>query len=62
MKVIEIAGAVNQNCKIEEVGIRPGEKLHEQMISAEDAHYTYEYDEHYKILPVINDWSIQRNG
>ena len=27
------------------------------MISAVDAHYTYEYDEHYKILPVINDWS-----
>jgi len=39
------------------VGIRPGEKLHEQMISAEDAHYTYEYPEHFKILPTIHNWS-----
>jgi FlaA1/EpsC-like NDP-sugar epimerase len=41
----------------EVVGIRPGEKLHEQMISAEDAYYTYEYPEHFKILPTINGWS-----
>ena len=39
------------------VGIRPGEKLHEQMIGAEDAHYTYEYAEHFKILPAINNWN-----
>ncbi len=32
------------------------QKLHEQMIGAEDAFYTYEYPEHYKILPQINDW------
>ena len=39
------------------VGIRPGEKLHEQMIGVEDAYYTYEYDEHFKILPAIHEWS-----
>ena len=39
------------------VGIRPGEKLHEQMIGEEDSHYTFEYEEHYKILPAINNWS-----
>lgn len=39
------------------VGIRPGEKLHEQMISFEDAPHTYEYPKHYKILPAINKWS-----
>ncbi len=39
------------------VGIRPGEKLHEQMIAPEDALYTYEYAEHYKILPAIHGWS-----
>lgn len=57
MKVTDIAKAVAPEAKQEEIGIRPGEKLHEQMISSEDAYYTYEYDEHFKILPVINDWS-----
>ena len=44
--------------KHEIIGIRPGEKLHEQMISIEDSHSTYEYSDYYKILPQINDWSI----
>ena len=57
MSVIDLAKALAPKCKLEIVGIRPGEKLHEQMIGEEDAHYTYEYPEHYKILPVINDWS-----
>jgi UDP-N-acetylglucosamine 4,6-dehydratase len=56
MKVIDVATAVDENCKQEEVGIRPGEKLHEQMIGPEDALYTYEYPDHYKILPSINQW------
>ena len=43
MKVTDIALAVNKNAKQEEIGIRPGEKLHEQMIGIEDALYTYEY-------------------
>ncbi|MGZ5781089.1 MAG: polysaccharide biosynthesis protein, partial [Burkholderiaceae bacterium] len=45
------------SAKHEIVGIRPGEKLHEQMIGAEDALYTYEYPEHFKILPAIHEWS-----
>jgi UDP-N-acetylglucosamine 4,6-dehydratase len=57
MKVTEIATAVSANAAQEIVGIRPGEKLHEQMISAEDALYTYEYGDHYKILPAIHNWS-----
>ena len=57
MKVTDIACAVNKLAKQEEIGIRPGEKLHEQMIGAEDARYTYEYDTHFKILPSINNWS-----
>jgi len=57
MKVTEVATAVDEKCKQEEVGIRPGEKLHEQMIGPEDALYTYEYQSHYKILPSINEWS-----
>ena len=57
MKVADLARVVAPEAKQEVVGIRPGEKLHEQMISAEDAYYTYEYPEHFKILPVINNWS-----
>jgi FlaA1/EpsC-like NDP-sugar epimerase len=57
MKVTDIALAVDNKAKQEEVGIRPGEKLHEQMIGAEDALYTYEYPGHFKILPSINEWS-----
>ena len=57
MKVTDIALAVDSDIKQEEVGIRPGEKLHEQMIGPEDALYTYEYPGYFKILPSINDWS-----
>ena len=57
MKVTDVALAVDEKAKQEEVGIRPGEKLHEQMIGPEDALYTYEYDDYFKILPSINNWS-----
>jgi FlaA1/EpsC-like NDP-sugar epimerase len=57
MKVTDVALAVDKDAKQEEVGIRPGEKLHEQMIGPEDALYTYEYPGHFKILPSIHNWS-----
>lgn len=56
MKVTDIAQAVAPDARHEVVGIRPGEKLHEQMIGEEDALYTHEYPEHYKILPAIHRW------
>ena len=56
MKMTDLAKVVAPNARLEIIGIRAGEKLHEQMISAEDAHYTYEYPEHYKILPAIHEW------
>jgi UDP-N-acetylglucosamine 4,6-dehydratase (inverting) len=64
MRVTDVALAVDKNAKQEEVGIRPGEKLHEQMIGPEDALYTYEYSGHYKILPSINEWAndLERIG
>jgi len=58
MKLTDIAAAIAPEARLENVGIRPGEKLHEQMISPEDSHHTYEYEEHYKILPAIHDWSM----
>ena len=53
MKVTDLAQAVAPGAKVHFVGIRPGEKLHEQMIGEEDSYFTYEYHEHYKILPAI---------
>ena len=57
MKVTDLADVIAPNKNQEIVGIKPGEKLHEQMIGSEDAPYTYEYDDHFKILPAINSWS-----
>lgn len=57
MRMTDLAMAVAPDARLEFIGIRPGEKLHEQMISEEDAFYTYEYADHFKILPAINGWS-----
>ena len=57
MKLTDIARAVSKTARQKTIGIRPGEKLHEQMICVEDAPYTYEYNGHYKILPQIHEWS-----
>ncbi|PCJ61781.1 MAG: UDP-N-acetylglucosamine 4,6-dehydratase (inverting) [Planctomycetota bacterium] len=57
MKLIDIAKTIAPDVEIETIGIRPGEKIHEQMIGREDASYTYEYDDYFKILPAINNWS-----
>lgn len=57
MKVVDIAKAIAPDAKLKNIGIRPGEKLHEQMISVEDSYYTYEYAHHFKILPAIHEWS-----
>ena len=56
MKVIEVARVVAPEAKQKTVGIRPGEKIHEQMVGEEDSYFTYEYPEHFKILPQINGW------
>ncbi len=57
MRMVDLARAIAPKARQEIVGIRPGEKLHEQMVGAEDSFTTYEYDDHYKILPAINGWS-----
>jgi FlaA1/EpsC-like NDP-sugar epimerase len=61
MNILDIAKSVNEKKEIEIIGIRPGEKLHEEMISPEDSYYTYEYDDYYKILPAINSWYLDKN-
>ena len=57
MKITDIALSVAPDISQKIIGIRPGEKIHEQMIGFEDASHTYEYEEHYKILPAIHNWS-----
>ena len=61
MTITDIAKAVSPDADQKIIGIRPGEKLHEQMIGIEDAPHTYEYDEHFKILPAIHNWSKDPN-
>ena len=56
MNIVDIASAVAPGKPTQVVGIRPGEKLHEQMIGPEDALTTYEYKDYFKILPTINTW------
>ena len=61
MKITDLARVIAPDAKQEIVGIRPGEKLHEQMISVEDSHSTYEYADYFKILPQINGWADDTN-
>ena len=56
MKVTDIALAVAPKIDQEVIGTRPGEKLHEMMINSEDADYTYEYENYFKILPGLYGW------
>lgn len=61
MKVTDLARVVAPDARHEVIGIRPGEKLHEQMIGEEDSFYTFEYPEHFKILPAIHSWNVDLN-
>jgi UDP-N-acetylglucosamine 4,6-dehydratase len=58
MKVIDLARAIAPECRLEVVGIRPGEKLHEVMIPADESRNTFEYDTHYVIAPAFHEWSV----
>ena len=61
MGILDILRSVNPDARPKITGIRPGEKIHEQMIGIEDADFTYEYDDYYKILPAINFWHEDSN-
>jgi UDP-N-acetylglucosamine 4,6-dehydratase len=61
MRMTDLARVVAPEARQEIVGIRPGEKLHEQMIGAEDSFTTYEYSDYYKILPSINGWGADES-
>lgn len=60
MKIVDLAKALAPECRIEVVGIRPGEKLHECMIGEDDAPNTFEYSNHYVIQPSIHKWQEEQ--
>ena len=60
IKVTDIAKVITPNSKFEIIGIRPGEKLHEQMIGHEDSFTTFEYKDYFKILPQLNNWGVDK--
>jgi UDP-N-acetylglucosamine 4,6-dehydratase len=56
MKIIDIAKVIAPEAKLKIIGIRPGEKIHEQMIGSDDSRSTFEYSDYYKILPNVSEW------
>ncbi len=59
-RILDIAQAIAPEARIEIVGIRPGEKLHEEMITTTDALSTVEFDDYFVILPSLPLWDVQR--
>lgn len=59
-KITDLAEAMLPGCKIKEIGIRPGEKLHEIMVTTEDSFTTYEYEKHFIVYPqmVFNERQV----
>ncbi len=57
-RITDVAAAVAPGCKHEIVGIRPGEKLHEEMITATDALNTIDFSRYFVILPSIREWDV----
>ena len=59
MKIVDLANAVAPGTKLEEIGMRPGEKLHEEMISADDSRRTIILENRYVVTPVVAEWGYE---
>ena len=57
-KILDVAKAIAPNCKLEIIGIRPGEKIHEEMITSSDSFTTYDLGKYYVILPQTTSWNL----
>ena len=62
MRIVDLAKLIGPNCRLEIIGIRPGEKLHEMMIEPEIGHHTLDCRTHYVIQPHLSFWDINKNG
>jgi UDP-N-acetylglucosamine 4,6-dehydratase/5-epimerase len=58
MKITDLAQAVCPNARMQEIGIRPGEKLHEEMISADDSRRTVVLKDRFVVTPVVAEWGF----
>jgi len=58
-KIMDVAEAIAPNCKKNIVGIRPGEKIHEEMITSSDSYNSYDLGKYYVILPAITPWDLK---
>jgi len=58
MKITDLAEAIAPECELEIVGIRPGEKLHESLITGSDARHTLEFENYYIIQPEFSWWKL----
>jgi UDP-N-acetylglucosamine 4,6-dehydratase/5-epimerase len=58
-RITDIAEAIGPDCEKPIVGIRPGEKIHEEMITSSDSYYTYDLGKYYTILPATHRWDLQ---
>ena len=56
IKISDLARLIGPECSLKEIGLRPGEKLHEQLISSDEAAFTYEFKDYFKILSPLNGW------
>jgi UDP-N-acetylglucosamine 4,6-dehydratase (inverting) len=59
-RILDVAKAVAPECEIEYIGIRPGEKIHEEMITETDSLNTVEFDDYYVILPSMPIWNVDK--
>jgi UDP-N-acetylglucosamine 4,6-dehydratase len=57
-RITDIAEAIGPDCEKPVVGIRPGEKIHEEMITTSDSYYTYDLGKYYTILPATHKWNL----
>ncbi|HEV8513808.1 MAG TPA: UDP-N-acetylglucosamine 4,6-dehydratase (inverting) [Cyclobacteriaceae bacterium] len=57
-KILDVAEAIGPDCEHRTVGIRPGEKVHEEMITASDSFYTYDLGKYFAILPSTPQWKL----
>lgn len=60
-KIVDLAKALLPEAELKEVGIREGEKLHEVMVTKDDAGFTYEYEKHYIIYPHFDWWDLEKS-